>query len=139
MRGAHRAGLWVVLACALIAGASGCVHFDRNASGIPDVPNERQKSLLGEYVIEAPDLLQIDLLYAVPLPPYKIQPLDVLLITAAGLPEGDQIAGLYPVEPDGVVTFGGRAKSVKVAGMTLADAKIAVQKHLEAMFPNAKV
>jgi len=114
------------------------VHFDRTPA-IPDVPNERQKSLLDEYVIESPDLLQIDLLYAVPLPPYKIQPLDVLLIAATGLPESDQIAGLYPVEPDGVVNFGGRAKSVKVVGMTLSDAKTAIQKHLEAVFPNAKV
>ncbi|MCI0700962.1 MAG: polysaccharide biosynthesis/export family protein [Planctomycetia bacterium] len=139
MGGARRVGLWAALLCALATGSGGCAHLGKSTPVIPVVPNERQKSILGDYVIESPDLLQIDLLYAVPKPPYRIQPLDVLLINVAGLPEGEQIAGLYPVEPDGVVTFGGRSKSVKVAGMTLDEARIAIQKHLDGIWEKAKV
>jgi polysaccharide export outer membrane protein len=105
----------------------------------PDAPNERQKTVLGEYVIEPPDLLQIDLLYAVPLPPYKLQPLDVLnvSITTAGAP--DALSGTYQVDPDGTVPFGGRQGSVKIAGLSLADAREVVEKHLSLTLNNPKV
>lgn len=130
--------LWVVLACLVVLGG-GCVHFNKPVPMIPDVPNERQKTILDEYIIESPDLLQIDLLYAVPLPPYIIQPLDVLAITVTNTLEGEPITGLFPVEPDGMITLGGRYKSVKVAGLTLAEAKAAVQKHLEGILKEPKV
>src|SRR5688500_1661548 len=100
MEAARRAGLVLVFAYATVA-AGGCMHFQKPVPIIPDAPNERQKALLSEYVIESPDLLQIDLLYAVPKPPYKIQPLDVLAINVANTLEGEPIAGLYPVQPDG--------------------------------------
>jgi polysaccharide biosynthesis/export protein len=127
-----------MLTCALFAGG-GCLHFHKSVPVFPDVPKERQKALLPEYVIESPDLLQIDLLFAVPLPPYKIQPLDVISVTVANTIDTEPIAGLYPVEPDGVITLGGRYKSVKVAGLTPAEAKAAIQKHLEGILKDPKV
>jgi polysaccharide export outer membrane protein len=130
--------VWLLFVCA--AGAtSGCAHFDKPVPVVPDVPNERQKSILSEYVIESPDLLQIDLLYAVPLPPYKIQPLDVLSLSVANTLEGEPINALYPVDPDGTITLGGRYRSVKVAGLSVADARAAVQKHLEGILKDPKV
>src|SRR5438874_2036768 len=105
MGGPGRAGLGMVLACALAS--VGCGHFDKPVPVYPDMPSERQKTLLPEYVIESPDLLQIDLLYAVPLPPYRIQPLDVLMLNVPQAPEAEPIAGLYTVEPDGTVVLGG--------------------------------
>jgi polysaccharide export outer membrane protein len=105
----------------------------------PDVPYERQKSILGEYVIEPPDLLQIDLLYAVPLPPYKIQALDVLSLSVANTLDGEPIAGLYPVDPDGSIVLGGRYRNVQVVGLTVDEAKAAVQKHLAGILKDPKV
>ncbi|MDB5311329.1 MAG: Polysaccharide biosynthesis/export protein [Gemmataceae bacterium] len=135
MGASRRAGFWLVFAVA----GGGCTHFHQPPVAIPDVPNERQKSILSEYRIEPPDLLQIDLLYAVPLPPYKIQPLDVLAVTVANTLEGEPIAGLYPVEPDGVITLGGRYRTVKVVGLTPAEAKAAIQTHLDGILKDAKV
>jgi polysaccharide biosynthesis/export protein len=130
--------VWVVLAFAVAAGG-GCMHAQKKPMVIPDVPNERQKSLLAEYVIESPDLLQIDLLFAVPKPPYKIQALDVLAITVTGTIDGEPIAGLFPVQPDGTVALGGRYKSVKVVGLTPEEARAAIQKHLDEIIKGAKV
>ena len=45
--------VWLLLVCAVSA-TGGCAHFDKSVPVIPNVPNERQKSLLGEYVIESP-------------------------------------------------------------------------------------
>ncbi|HJZ53742.1 MAG TPA: polysaccharide biosynthesis/export family protein [Gemmataceae bacterium] len=133
MNGSSRAGLWVILVGFLGAGSgSGCAHL-HEPPPIPVVPNERSKVLLGEYVIESPDLLQIDLLYAIPLPPYRIQPLDVLAIQVPNAPENDPIAGFYAVEPDGLVVLGGlggRYGSVKVAGLTPTEARDAIEKAL---------
>src|SRR5262245_56404266 len=138
MGASRRAGFWLVGIYAIVA-AGGCAHFHKPIAVSPDVPRERQKVLLPEYVLESPDLLQIDLLYAVPRPPYKIQPLDVLAITVANtLLAEPPINGLYPVEPDGTVVFGGRYKSVKVAGLTTIEARAVIQKHLEAIQDNPK-
>jgi polysaccharide export outer membrane protein len=138
MGAARRAGLALVFAYAAVA-AGGCMHFQKPVPIIPDAPNERQKALLSEYVIESPDLLQIDLLYAVPKPPYRIQPLDVLAINVANTLEGEPIAGLFPVQPDGMVALGGRYKSVKVVGLTPDEALKVIQKHLDAIVKDLKV
>ena len=138
MGGAIRTRIVVALVC-LFASAGGCVHFHKAVAPIPDAPSERQKIILPEYVIESPDLLQIDLLYAVPLPPYKIQPLDVLAITVANTLENEPIAGLFPVEPDGAVALGGRYRSVKVVGLTPAEAKAVIQQHLDGILKGARV
>jgi polysaccharide export outer membrane protein len=130
--------VWLLFACA-VGAAGGCAHFDKAPPAVPDVPNERQKSVLGEYVIEPPDLLQIDLLYAVPLPPYKIQALDVLSLNVTGTLMDEPIGGLYPVDPDGTIVLGGRYTRVKVVGLTADEAKAAVQKHLEQSLKAPKV
>lgn len=132
MGGPGRARLWVVLACALAA-STGCVHFHKPVPVFPEVPSERQKQLLPEYVIESPDLLQIDLLYAIPLPPYKIQPLDVLQLIAPGALEDDPIGGLFPVEPDGTIPLSQKLGRIRVAGLTLPEAQAAIEKRLEGL------
>jgi polysaccharide export outer membrane protein len=110
------------------------------------MPVTGNDTVLDEYRIEPPDLLQIDLLYAVPLPPYKVQPLDVLAIRVANTPEKDPIGGAYPVDPDGTVVLGGaggRYGTVKLAGMTLPEARAAVETHLKTVLadpaPRAEV
>src|SRR5207253_8950967 len=56
--------------------------------GIPMMPKEMEKVTLPPYVIEPPDILLIDALSVVPKPPYHIAPLDSLLIqVTGGIPE----------------------------------------------------
>jgi polysaccharide export outer membrane protein len=127
-------GLWFLLASLAV----GCVHT-RHEAEIPATFNERNKASLPEYIIEPPDILQIDLLYAVPLPPYHIQPMDLLALTVTNTPAADPIAGVFPVDPDGTVALGGRYGNVTVAGMTMNQARTALEKHLSTILKDAKV
>jgi len=96
----------------------------------PQQPWELSKVNLPEYTIEPPDILQIDALYVVPLPPYHVQSQDVLAIRVPkALPE-EPISGTVQVEADGTVNLGLTYGSVRVAGMTLPEAKAAIEKQL---------
>jgi polysaccharide export outer membrane protein len=133
MTGTRRAGLWAILGCALAVGAGGCLHAHQGVPVFPDLPAERSKTVLGDYLIEPPDLLEIDLVSAIPLPPYRIQPLDVLLINVENTPKDDPIAGLYSVDPDGTVNLGGvggRYGSIKVVGLSAPEARDVIEKYL---------
>src|SRR5262249_53885221 len=115
-------------------GAGGCFHDRKSIPVYPELPSERSKTVLGDYVIEPPDLLEIDLVAAVPTPPYRIQPLDVLLINVVNTPATDPISALFAVDPGGTVSLGGVTRqygSVKVVGLTPAEAREAIEKQLK--------
>lgn len=118
-----------VLVCAAFVG--GCAsHRETCIFPIEGVPRELQKTLLPDYVIEAPDVLQVDLVAAVPKPPYRLQPLDSVSLRIDGTPEGAPIVGVFQVELDGTVNLGGSYGAVAVAGLTLPEAKAAINKSL---------
>lgn len=128
----------LLLACAT---AGGCAHDAAIVSVAPDVPRELAKSTLPEYVVEPPDILLIDALYVVPLPPYHVKSMDVLAVRVAkALPE-EPIAGVFQVDPDGTISLGLTYGKVTVAGLTIADAKAAIEKQLKAVLkePQADV
>jgi protein involved in polysaccharide export with SLBB domain len=91
------------------------------------------------YTIEIPDILLIDALRVVPLPPYKIEPLDTVLVHATGVVEPEPITGLYAVEPEGTINFGPTYGSVSVAGLTIQEARDAIEKHLKENFKKPEV
>ncbi|MDA0658924.1 MAG: polysaccharide biosynthesis/export family protein [Planctomycetota bacterium] len=95
------------------------------------VPRELSKVSLPEYVIEPPDILQIEGIHIVPRPPYRLKTLDVITVEATGVLPEEPIAGLYSVEPGGVVNLGAPYGAVKVAGLTVDEARAAILKHLE--------
>jgi polysaccharide export outer membrane protein len=97
--------------------------------------------MLPEYVVEPPDILLIDVLYAVPLPPYRIKSLDALLVRVPKAIEGEPISAIFPVDPDGTINLGLSYGSPRVVGLTLAEAKIAIEKHLSGIIkdPRAEV
>ena len=86
--------------------------------------------MLPTYVIEPPDVLLIDAIHVVPKPPYHLRTLDLLSIQVQGTLPDAPIAGVYSVEPGGLVKLGARYGSVKVAGLTVEEAEEAVNKHL---------
>jgi polysaccharide biosynthesis/export protein len=118
----------------LLSFLSGCCHVHRfHSTPIPDdtQPRELAMTNLSEYIIEPPDILKIDALQLIPLPPYKVQSLDVLGIRASKVLPDEPITGLYTVEPDGTINLGGSYGPVKVVGLTLEQAKLAIEKRLK--------
>jgi polysaccharide export outer membrane protein len=102
------------------------------------IPRELEKTILPDYFIEPPDLLLVDALTVAPKPPYKIQPLDVLVISVPNAFPTDPINGLFPVDPEGAVNLGLAYGSVKVAGMTLKEAQAAVEDFLKTRIKDVK-
>jgi polysaccharide biosynthesis/export protein len=114
-----------------LSGGIGCAHRLQELPSSPGVPQELSKQLLPEYVIEPPDILQIDALYVVPKPPYHVQSLDSLVIRVDKVIPDQPIAGFYQVEPDGTVNLGFSYGSVQVGGLTIPEVKAALEKHLK--------
>ena len=96
-----------------------------------ELPRELNKVNHPDYVIEPPDVLLINAVRLVPRPPYRFGPLDTLLIQARGAFQTEPIAGEYVIEPDGRVNLGTRYGSVAVSGMTVEEARAAVQAQLK--------
>lgn len=95
-----------------------------------ELPRELQKTTLPDYVIEPPDILLIDAVRVVPLPPYRIETLDVLNVNVEGEFPEFQIEGNFEVQPGGTLDLGPPYGQVKVAGLQLGDATEAVRAHL---------
>jgi polysaccharide export outer membrane protein len=95
------------------------------------VPRELEKVSHPPYVIETPDILLIDTLRVVPRPPYHIQPLDAILVQATNVLPAEPISGAYGIEPEGTITLGPSYGSVIVAGLTLDEARQAIEKQLK--------
>lgn len=96
----------------------------------PDVPVEMSKVTHPEYVIEAPDILQISSIQAVPRQPYKIQSFDTLAVTVLNTLPNNPIEALYVVGPEGFIDFGPTYKRVKVVDLSPEDAQKAIETHL---------
>jgi len=120
-----------ILSC---AGPVGC-HNAADPKPLPadPLPNEHHKVILPDYVIEPPDILLVDALRVVPLPPFKAQPQDSLLIAVSNAPASDPISGIYIVETDGTVNLGPSYGSVKVVGLTLAQIKTAIEDQVKSI------
>jgi polysaccharide export outer membrane protein len=94
---------------------------------------------LPPYVIEPPDILLINAVRVIPKPPYRIEPLDALLIQATNLLEGlPPIGGIYGVDPEGNVNLGLSHGTVKVAGLTLEQARAVIQAQLRTRSKSAE-
>jgi polysaccharide export outer membrane protein len=115
----------------------------RAASGTArtDLPTEMQKGSLAPYRVEPPDILSIEAANNVRLVSDTLRAGDELRIRASNTlpidPTGDPtqnefktINGLYRVQPDGTVDLGPEYGSVIVEGLTVREAKTAVDRHL---------
>lgn len=111
------------------AATAGCqtVHSPP-ADGPPPtaLPRELNKVTQPDYMIEPPDVLLVDLLNAVPKAPYKIRSLDALGVRVQNTLPDAPISAIYPVDPDGTINFGPPYGSVSVIGLSLEEARKAV-------------
>jgi polysaccharide export outer membrane protein len=125
-------------------GHSGPVHPVGVAPAHSPLPcrapaRELSKVVLPTYVIEPPDVLMIDAVRIVPKQPYHLAPFDAISIQVEGtLPEAP-IAGVVPVGPSGELNLGPRYPVINVNGMTVDQAKAAIQKQLDAILKEPKI
>jgi polysaccharide export outer membrane protein len=132
---------------ALVAAGTGCRNWNgmapvpAKAVGAPCeyVPTELNKVSLPPYVIEPPDILLIDALRIIPKEPFHIEPLDLLQVDAEGTKYDAPIHGLYLVEPSGMLNLGAAYGKVKVGGLSLEEAGAAVIKQLKLTLTNPQV
>ena len=94
-----------------------------------DAPHELALRPLPDYRLEPPDVIQIEMLKMVPLPPYRAAIFDVLKIHAETPPD-HPIDNYYMVQADGTVNLGPVYESVHVAGMTIDELRKALNKSL---------
>jgi len=100
---------------------------------------ELAKVSLPPYVIEPPDILLIDALRVVPKPPFRIQSFDTLQVIVEGTLLEQPINGLYVVEPGGMLDLGPSYGKVMVGGQSLEEAQDAVFRHLKRILREPQV
>lgn len=130
----------IILLCLwLLVAACGC-HYAPHRHSVPldpippqagMLPRELNKTVLPVYTIEPPDILVIDALHVVPRSPYNVRTSDILGIQVTGTLPDAPIAGMFSVQPGGVVSLGAPYGAVKVTGMTVEQAQTAVEEHLK--------
>jgi polysaccharide biosynthesis/export protein len=104
-----------------------------------DMPRELAKTSLPPYVLEPPDILVIEAIHLVPLPPYRLRTGDAVAIQVEGTPPEYPITGAYAIEPGGIINLGVAYGSVRVTGMTSEEAQAALQDHLATMLESPSV
>ena len=120
-------------------------RFPAPAIGVPadittnEPPTELTKVTLPDYVIEPPDILQIEGIKLTPKGPLRIETEDVLQIVVKGTLPQSPIAGQYIVEPHGQTNLGSAYGSVEVVGLTTDEANAAIVKRLRKFIKNPEV
>ncbi len=109
----------------------------KKSKGLP-MPSELDKITQPTYRIAPPDILQIDAVRLVPKPPYKIEPLDTLILQITDLGPGgkeagpaETISGLFAVDSSGMINLGPSFGSVQLDGLTIPEAQKAIEKQLK--------
>jgi len=92
-------------------------------------PHELAMRSLPLYRIQPPDVIRIEMLKLVPLPPYRAGIYDVLQIRANSLPD-QPIDNYYMVETEGKINLGPVYGSVRVAGMTIDEIRTTINQWL---------
>jgi polysaccharide export outer membrane protein len=130
---------WLVLAIG--TACLGCFHapLAPPPAACPYLPHELDKVSLPAYVLEPPDILILDAIRTVPLPPYRIQTLDTLLIRAVEPLATEPLEGVFVVDPDGSVNLGASYGVVQVVGLTKEEAQAVVRKQLVTVLKNPDV
>jgi len=142
------------LLVAILVNAAGCQTFGRPQRSAtrqaeldsrcpPDPERMPAKELanitLPPYVIEPPDILLIDALRVVPKPPFRIQSFDALQVIVEGTLLEQPINGVYVVEPGGMLDLGPSYGKVMVGGQSLEEAQDAVFRHLKRVLKEPQV
>jgi len=128
------------LAVLVVASTGGCTAFleprepypitPPEPSPLSAVPRELEMVSLPPYVVEPPDILFLQAVKIVPKAPHVIEPFDGLLIRVANAFADQPIADAFAVDPEGMVDLGPSYGRVRVAGLTVDEAQAAIRRHL---------
>jgi polysaccharide export outer membrane protein len=139
------AALVLVLAGTCLSGAGCCVNREVRQTAcdaaLTDIPTEMQKVSIPPYRVEPPDILSIEAVNNIRPASDPLRAGDELIIRASNTlpidPQGDpvqnefkQINGPFRVQTDGTVDLGPEYGSVIVDGLTLKEARSAIDRHL---------
>jgi polysaccharide export outer membrane protein len=121
-------------------GTPGCMFLPCGAPvpTPPAVPRELTKISQPTYILEPPDIVLIDAVRLIPKSPYHIEPLDALLINVSGTLK-EPITGIYAVDPDGTINLGFSYGTVRVAGLSIQEARKEIENHLKQILTNPGV
>jgi len=157
-------GLWI-LAVVLLPAVAGCYTLatEFSTQALPNLedpagaapvppeiapPRELAKMSLPVYRIEPPDVLQVEMLKMVPLPPYRLGVYDWLAVNVRGTlldapitSDPNQGGGPKRIDSDGTIELGAPYGKVRIVGMTVDEAKQAITDHLRAVlkFPEVSM
>lgn len=140
----------MVFVGALALATTGCTAFmaprdpfpmnPGNGPGVNPAGREKDMVSLPPYVIEPPDILLINAVKIVPKPPHVIEPFDGLLVRAVGVDDlRAPIADAYFVDPEGKIDLGPSYGRVEVANITIDDAQEAIRRHLAQLYRDVEV
>src|SRR5690606_1968021 len=142
MNTSFKASRWAIglFACTWLA-SCGCTGFMAPRVPAPVTPVEppaihpagREKDMvsLPPYTIEPPDILLINAVKIVPKPPHTLEPFDGILVRARGVDdERAPIGNAFFVDPEGKIDLGPEYGKVSVSGMTIDDAQEEIRRHL---------
>ena len=113
---------------------AGCSCISCGPGKIPvqcSAPRELTKTILPPYRIEPPDVLQVDALNVVPKAPYKLRMLDSLVIRVSNALPDAPLNGVFVIEMGGFVNLGFPYGRAKVSGMTVDEAKVVIEDQLK--------
>jgi polysaccharide export outer membrane protein len=135
---------WALCVAVSLLAGGGCTAFfePREPYPVPPpepspastVPRELDMVTMPPYVIEPPDILMINAIKVVPKPPHVLEPFDGILIRALGVLPDQPIADAFFIDPEGKIDLGPSYGQVQVANMTTDEAQAAIQKHLAQLF-----
>ncbi|HTQ40342.1 MAG TPA: polysaccharide biosynthesis/export family protein [Pirellulales bacterium] len=94
-------------------------------------PRELTKVILPPYRIEPPDILQIDAIRVVPKFPYHLRILDSLVLQVTNALPDAPISGTFVIDPGGTINLGNPYGVVSVAGKTVEEAQQAIAAQLK--------
>lgn len=108
-------------------------------SAAQPAPTEKNRVSLPAYRIEPPDLLQLEMIKAVPLPPYYLETYDVLEIHVIGTLLDQPIDGYYLIDAEGMIELGAAYGKVRVVGLTVEQARGVILSHLKQVLAQPEV
>jgi len=124
----------LLLGCSITHPHHHAYHVAQHNPPPPDIPKELSKVALPPYTVEPPDILVIEAINIVPKQPYVLRSGDVMsvFVPATQTEPNDPITGGYPIQPGGLVNLGPYYGTVRVAGMQVEEAQAAIKQYLEA-------
>ena len=137
------------LLLATLISASGCTPFHGPRQPIPapppdppresNVPRELDMVSLPPYIIEPPDILLINAIKIIPKAPHKLEVFDVVLTRVSGAFPDEPIASTFTIDPEGKIDLGPSYGRIKVVDLTIDEAEEVVRRHLSQILNDPEV